>query len=41
MKKIEQHLRIIYSNVKVGCFLPRLRELRRQWEEKGGENGIG
>ena len=40
---IEQHLRIIYSKVKVGCFLARLRELRRQWEEKekGGENGIG
>jgi hypothetical protein len=37
---IEQHLRIIYSKVKVGGFLARLRELRRKWEEKGGENAI-
>ena len=30
---IEQHLRILYSKVKVGYLLARLRELRRQWIE--------
>ena len=38
---IEQHLRIIYSKVKVGEFLARLRHLRCEWDEKkGGENAI-
>ena len=40
MKESEQHLRIIYSKVKVGCFLPRLREVCRKWEEKGGKTGL-
>ncbi|MFH1921251.1 MAG: hypothetical protein ABIP48_15395 [Planctomycetota bacterium] len=31
---IEQHLRIIYSKVKVGYLLARLRELRQQWQER-------
>lgn len=31
---IEQHLRIIYSKVKVGYFLARLRELRQTWQER-------
>ena len=38
---IEQHLRIIYSKVKVGYFLARLRELRQKWEDQRGKNDIG
>jgi hypothetical protein len=31
---IEQHLRIIYSKVKVGYLLAHLRQLRRKWDER-------
>ena len=35
---IEQHLRIIYSKVKVGYFLARIRELRQKWEDEQGKD---
>jgi hypothetical protein len=35
---IEQHLRIIYSKVKVGYFLARIRELRQKWEDQQGKS---